>query len=44
MRLHCIMLLSIKSPPGPMRGFDKGVDERPFPQGGTFDMILSDLC
>ena len=31
-------------PPGPMRGFDKGIDERPFPQGGAFDMILSILC
>ena len=31
-------------PPGPMRGFDKGVDERPFPQGGAFDMTPFNLC
>ena len=34
-------------PPGPMKGFDKGIDERPFPQGGAFDMIyvgLSQVC
>ena len=31
-------------PPGPMRGFDKEINERPFPQGGAFDMIPFDLC
>ena len=24
-------------PPGPTRAFEKGIDERPFPQGGAFD-------
>ena len=31
-------------PPGPMRGFDKGIDERPFPQGGAFDITPFNLC
>ena len=31
-------------PPGPMTGFDKGIDESPFPQGRAFDMIPFDLC
>ena len=26
-----------------MKGFDKGIDERPFPQGGAFDMTPFDL-
>ena len=42
---HAVMHLSIKyPPPGLMKGFDKGIDERPFPQGGAFDMTPFNLC
>ena len=30
-------------PPRLMRGFDKGIEESPFPQGGAFDMSPFDL-
>ena len=31
-------------PPGPTRAFDKGIDERPFPQGGAFDTAPFNVC
>ena len=30
-------------PPGPIRGFDKGINERSFLQSGAFDMFPFDL-
>ena len=30
-------------PPGLMKGFEKGINERPFPQGGAFDIGLSQV-